>query len=93
MSAWISPAQAAEAIEQGDGHGVRIAVLDSGIETSHPNFSGRRLHDDVVSEANGQSYARGMVKTSMATGPRLRELSGSLRRRRKLGASVCSDRV
>ncbi|MGA7394636.1 MAG: S8 family serine peptidase [Terrimicrobiaceae bacterium] len=53
MSAWISPAQAAEAIERGDGHGVRIAVLDSGIEASHPIFSGRRLHDDVVTEADG----------------------------------------
>ena len=54
MSAWISPAQAAEAIERGDGHGVRVAVLDSGIEASHPIFSGRRLHDDVVTEADGQ---------------------------------------
>jgi subtilisin family serine protease len=53
MSAWITPAQAAEAIEQGDGRGVRIAVLDSGIETAHPFFSGRSLHDDVVTEANG----------------------------------------
>jgi subtilisin family serine protease len=53
MSAWISPAQAAEAVEQGEGHGVRIAVLDSGVESSHPFFSGRRLNDDVVTEANG----------------------------------------
>ena len=57
MSAWISPAQAAEAIEQGDGHGVRVAVLDSGIEASHPSFSGRRLHDDVVTEADGHIRA------------------------------------
>jgi subtilisin family serine protease len=53
MRAWISPAQAAEAMERGDGRGVRVAVLDSGIETSHPYFSGRHLHDDLVSEANG----------------------------------------
>ena len=53
MSAWISPAQATQAIEKGDGHGVRIAVLDSGIETSHPHFSGRRLNDDIVSDENG----------------------------------------
>jgi hypothetical protein len=53
MSVWISPVQAAEAMEQGDGRNVRIAVLDSGIESSHPNFSGRHLHDDLVSEANG----------------------------------------
>ncbi|HEY5705692.1 MAG TPA: S8 family serine peptidase [Terrimicrobiaceae bacterium] len=57
MSNWISPAQAAQAMEQGDGRNVRIAVLDSGIETSHPNFSGRRLHDDLVPEASGQIRA------------------------------------
>jgi subtilisin len=57
MSVWISPAQAADAMEQGDGRGVRIAVLDSGIESSHPNFSGRRLHDDLVSEASGHIQA------------------------------------
>jgi subtilisin family serine protease len=53
MSVWISPEQAADAMKRGDGRRVRIAVLDSGIESSHPNFSGRRLHDDLVSEANG----------------------------------------
>ena len=53
MTVWISPTQAMQAIEKGDGHGVRIAVLDSGIETSHPYFAGRRLNDDVVSDENG----------------------------------------
>jgi hypothetical protein len=31
MRGWISPEQAAAAIRDGDGSGVRIAVLDSGI--------------------------------------------------------------
>jgi Subtilase family len=53
MSVWISPEQAAEAMERGDGRNVRIAVLDSGIETAHPNFSGRRLNDDLIPEADG----------------------------------------
>jgi subtilisin family serine protease len=53
MNEWISPEQAADAMERGDGRSVRIAVLDSGIESSHPNFSGRRLYDDLVPEANG----------------------------------------
>lgn len=57
MSVWISPEQAAEAMEQGDGRDVRIAVLDSGIETAHPNFSGRRLHDDLIPEASGNILA------------------------------------
>jgi subtilisin len=57
MSAWISPAEAMKALEHGDGRGIRIAVLDSGIETSHPNFSGRRLDDDVISDATGHLRA------------------------------------
>ena len=57
MSVWISPEQAAEAMEQGDGRNVRIAVLDSGIETAHPNFSGRRLQDDLIPEASGNILA------------------------------------
>lgn len=50
---WIGPAQAAEAIEQGDGHGVRVAVLDSGIEVAHPDFSGHHLHDDLIPDPSG----------------------------------------
>ena len=57
MSAWISPAEAMQALEQGDGRGIRIAVLDSGIEASHPHFSGRRLDDDVISDSNGHLCA------------------------------------
>jgi len=53
MSVWISPTQAAEAMEVGDGGRVRIAVLDSGIEAAHPDFSGLRLHDDLVPDASG----------------------------------------
>jgi subtilisin family serine protease len=45
---WISPEQAAAAIRDGDGSGVRIAVLDSGVEIGHPDFRGRQLDDDLV---------------------------------------------
>jgi hypothetical protein len=48
ISDWISPEQAAAAIREGDGSGVRIAVLDSGIEIGHPDFRGRELDDDLV---------------------------------------------
>lgn len=48
MSFWISPEETAEAIRQGTGRGVRIAVLDSGIEIAHPDFFGRRLRDDYT---------------------------------------------
>ncbi len=44
---WITPDDAARALESGDGSGVRIAVLDSGIETAHPRLGGMELADDL----------------------------------------------
>ena len=38
------------AMEEGQCQGVRIAVLDSGIEIGHPDFRGRSLCDDMVVE-------------------------------------------
>lgn len=48
MKPWITPEQAAEYIRQGRGKGVRIAVLDSGIEAGHEAFQGRPLADDIA---------------------------------------------
>jgi len=60
ISGWISPEQAAAAIKDGDGSGVRIAVLDSGIEIAHPDFRGRRLQEDlVVDGASVEHFAEG----------------------------------
>lgn len=57
---WISPKEAAAAIKDGDGSGVRIAVLDSGIEIAHPDFRGRRLNDDLVmDDASFGEFAAG----------------------------------
>jgi len=53
MSVWISPSQAAEAMERGDGQGVRIAVLDSGVEISHPDFFGQQLYHDLLPDTAG----------------------------------------
>jgi subtilisin family serine protease len=53
MSVWIGPQQATVAMERGDGQGVRIAVLDSGVEIAHPDFHGRHLGHDLVPDANG----------------------------------------
>jgi subtilisin len=60
ISDWISPEQAAAAIREGDGSGVRIAVLDSGIEIGHSDFRGRELDDDLVmDDADFGQFAEG----------------------------------
>ncbi len=54
MSRWISPEEGAKAMDQGRGRGVKIAVLDSGVEIGHPDFLGRKLRDDFVLEVDHQ---------------------------------------
>lgn len=44
---------ASEALRVGDGVGVRIAVLDTGIEAAHPAFRALTLLDDVVLTGDG----------------------------------------
>lgn len=41
------------ALRDGDGAGVRIAILDTGIELSHPALRGLVLRDDVVLQGDG----------------------------------------
>jgi subtilisin family serine protease len=50
---WISPEQARDALIRGTGKGVRIAILDSGVENSHPDLTGLTLKDDVVIQSRG----------------------------------------
>ena len=40
MKSWITPDDALAAIREGRGRGVRIAILDSGVEASHPALGG-----------------------------------------------------
>lgn len=54
MSSWISPAEAEAAILNGTGKGVRIAILDSGIEVAHPGLNGLQLRDDIAIVQDGQ---------------------------------------
>jgi hypothetical protein len=52
MKPWPGGKAAARALERGSGRGVSVAVLDSGIEISHPQFAGRSLLHDVVVETS-----------------------------------------
>ncbi|MFY8268860.1 MAG: S8 family serine peptidase [Terrimicrobiaceae bacterium] len=47
-SEFPSHREAEEALEKGRGRGIRLAVIDSGIELSHPALRGLRLVDDVA---------------------------------------------
>ena len=53
MTRWISPDEAAAAIARGRGKGVRIAILDSGVEADHPALGGLALADDVAVVEDG----------------------------------------
>jgi len=48
MPEWIDLKQAARALKEGDGARVTVAVIDSGIETSHPQLDGVTLIDDLA---------------------------------------------
>ena len=55
MKTWISLEQARAAIASGTGKGIRIAVLDSGIEISHPGLNGLGLADDLAFISDGNT--------------------------------------
>ena len=48
QSGWTTPEQAAEYLRTGDGEGVKIAIIDSGVDVSHPALKGLQLADDVA---------------------------------------------
>jgi subtilisin family serine protease len=50
---WLEMAEAKRAIDKGTGKGVKVAVIDSGVETSHPKLKGLQLVDDIAVECDG----------------------------------------
>jgi subtilisin family serine protease len=63
-SVWITPEQARDAIEVGRGRGIKIAIVDSGVELSHPALRYLRLVDDIAFEKTES----GIVERTIGTG-------------------------
>ncbi len=54
--AWPSLENASHWLHHGTGRGIKVAVLDSGIEAGHPALNGLQLADDLIfSEGAGQT--------------------------------------
>jgi subtilisin family serine protease len=45
---WMTPAQAKDALKRSRGSGVKIAIIDSGVEAEHPSFGALQLVDDIA---------------------------------------------
>jgi subtilisin len=65
---WIGLEEAAAAVREGDGRGVKIAVLDSGVEIGHPFFCGRDLVDDLAVRVEDESFVPGDGEDSYGHG-------------------------
>lgn len=50
---WPDLAAAAEALRTGDGRGVKVAVIDSGVDPAHPALRGMTLEDDLAISCDG----------------------------------------
>jgi subtilisin family serine protease len=51
-STWVRPEQARVALKTGKGRGIKVAIIDSGIELSHPWLRHLRLLDDMAFTVN-----------------------------------------
>lgn len=57
MSGVVQTSEFPDAARRGDGRGVRVAVLDSGIERLHPEFQGASFDDDLCFASAGNGDA------------------------------------
>jgi subtilisin family serine protease len=50
---WLDPHEAAEILGESTGKGIRVAIIDSGVEFSHTGLSGISIVDDVAIVSDG----------------------------------------
>lgn len=48
MTPWLSLEEARECLRQGAGKGIKVAVLDTGVELDHPALAGLKVSDDLA---------------------------------------------
>lgn len=65
---WIDPQEATDRLQSGQGTGVRIAVLDSGVEIGHSDFADRRLVDDVIVQPDSNEILPGTGEDPLGHG-------------------------
>ena len=53
VETWITPEEVLRAVNEGDGAGVRIAVLDSGVDTTHPSLARLQIEDNIAILSEG----------------------------------------
>lgn len=89
-SVWPNLEEARRALAESDGAGVKVAIVDSGVETSHPALAGLELADQVavscdgvslrVEEgASGDAYGHGTAVASLLRRTAPRAVLGSFR--------------
>ncbi len=52
---WPTLDEARQALATGTGEGVKVAIIDSGVEAAHPALAGLELADDVVVSCDGMN--------------------------------------
>ena len=87
---WLTLEGARSALVEGRGAGVRIAVIDSGIEVGHPRLLSLALSDDIqivdngmqieVREGDGAQQAFLELRTGVSTQERAKALRAALLR-------------
>jgi subtilisin family serine protease len=55
LECWPDLQKASQALKTGNGAGVKVAIIDSGVDLSHSDLSGLRLVDDIAVSCDGSN--------------------------------------